>query len=211
MQEDLIPNNFKDDNKNTFEEADKKKFEFNFEEYKATIYTALFYLFGLFLGSYFYKIVPLESINNLIKPAEHSILSIFASNFCIYFSVFLIVMFLGFCLIGYPIVNIIPTVIGIATGVKCAYFFINYQVKGVGYALIMLIPFAAMFITIISYTIQISADLSKKLLKMTKKENTDDFNVKPSVKKYLLLALFIVITSLTEACLTNLLCSVVTI
>lgn len=207
MDEDLIINN---EFKKNEDEGDKK-FHFDFNEYKSMIYTALFYFFGLFLGSYFYKIAPFDSINELIKPEQHSILNLFISDFCIYFSIFVLVMFLGFCLIGYPIMNIIPTVIGIATGVKCAYFFINYQIKGVGYSLIMLIPFAAMFITIITYTIQISSDLSKSLNKLTKKENTDDFNVKPSVKKYLILALFIVITSLIEACLTNLLFSVVTI
>jgi len=207
MDEDLIINNEFEKSEN---QADKK-FNFDFNEYRSMIYTALFYFFGLFLGSYFYKIAPFESINELIKPEQHSILNLFISNFCVYFSIFVLVMFLGFCLIGYPIMNIIPTVIGIATGVKCAYFFINYQIKGVGYSLIMLIPFAAMFITIITYAIQISSDLSKRLIKLTKKENTDDFNVKPSVKKYLILALFIVITSLIEACLTNLLFSVVTI
>ncbi len=207
MDEDLIIDNDFEQNINK-DKVDKK---FNFNEYKSIIYTALFYILGLFLGSYFYKIASFESLNELIKPQEHSILNLFISNFCIYFTIFVLVMFLGFCLIGYPIMNIIPTVIGIATGVKCAYFFINYQIKGIGYSLIMLIPFAAMFITIIAYTIQISSNLSKKLIKLTKKENTDDFNVKPSVKKYLILALFIVITSLTEACLTNLLFTVVTI
>lgn len=208
MDENMI---ITEDEMNNEEAGEGRKFNFDFYEYKSIIYTSLFYLFGLFLGSYLYKITQFNSINELIKPRQYSILNLFISNFCIYFSLFLLVMFLGFCLIGYPIMNIIPTVIGFGIGVKCAYFFINYQTKGIGYSLIMLIPFAAMFVTVIAYTIQVSSELSKSLIKLTKKENTDDLQIKSSVKKYLISALFIAITSLLKACLTNLLFAVVTI
>ncbi|MCH5321760.1 MAG: stage II sporulation protein M [Eubacterium sp.] len=190
----------------------KEKPSFNFEEYKSIIYTALFYSFGLFIGAYFYKISSSETLDLLLKPEEQSVISLFISNFCIYFSLFVLVVFLGFCLIGYPIINIIPTVIGIVTGIKSAYLYINFSEKGIGYSLIMLIPYVALLLTVLAFTINLSSTLSKKLINITK--NTDEpieLDVKPYIRKYLVLALCIMITTLIEACLTSLLFTVVAI
>lgn len=199
-------------NQDDHESKEKKAFSFDFYEYKSVIYTALFYAFGLFIGSYFYKISATETLNELLRPQEHSLANLFISNFCIYFSLYVLVVFLGFCLIGYPIINIIPTVIGLVTGLKASYLFINYSVKGIGYSIIMLIPFAALFLTVIAFTINESTSLSKELILITK--NTDEhseLNLKPYIKKYLILALCILITSFVNACLTSLLFTVVTI
>ncbi|MDE6470505.1 MAG: hypothetical protein K2L19_05745 [Eubacterium sp.] len=198
----------KDDNNG----EEGKVFNFDFYEYKSVIYTALFYAFGLFIGSYFYKISATETLNELLRPQEHSLANLFISNFCIYFSLYVLVVFLGFCLIGYPIINIIPTVIGLVTGLRASYLFINYSVKGIGYSLIMLIPFAALFLTVIAFTINESTSLSKELISITKNTNEhNELNLKPYVKKYLILALCILITSFVNACLTSLLFTVVTI
>lgn len=194
------------------EKKEKKSFSFDFQEYKSVIYTAVFYAFGLFAGSYFYRIASTDTLNELLKPQQQSILSLFASDFCVYFSLYLIVVFLGFCLIGYPVVNIIPTVIGIVIGIKTAYLFINYSVKGIGYSVVMLVPYAALFLTVITFTIQISSNLSKELMSITKKsEENTQLNLKPYIKKYFILALCIGVTALIDAGLTNLLFTVVTI
>lgn len=194
------------------EKKEKKSFRFDFQEYKSVIYTAVFYAFGLFVGSYFYRIASTDTLNELLKPQQQSILSLFASDFCVYFSLYLIVVFLGFCLIGYPVVNIIPTVIGIVIGIKTAYLFINYSVKGIGYSVVMLVPYAALFLTVITFTIQISSNLSKVLMSITKKsEENTQLNLKPYIKKYFILALCIGVTALIDAGLTNLLFTVVTI
>lgn len=194
------------------EKKEKKSFSFDFQEYKSVIYTAVFYAFGLFVGSYFYRIASTDTLNELLKPQQQSILSLFASDFCVYFSLYLIVVFLGFCLIGYPVVNIIPTVIGIVIGIKTAYLFINYSLKGIGYSVVMLVPYAALFLTVITFTIQISSNLSKELMSITKKsEENTQLNLKPYIKKYFILALCIAVTALIDAGLTNLLFTVVTI
>lgn len=199
---------FENDNKKVKE----KKTSFDFKEYKAIIYTALFYAFGLFIGAYFYKTASNETLNSLLKPQGQSILSLFISNFCIYFSLFVIVVFLGFCLIGYPIINIIPTVIGIVTGIKSSYLYLNYSVKGIGYSLVMLVPYIAMLLTVLAFTIKLSSQLSKQLISITKNNDEPaEFNIKPYIKKYLLLALCIAATALIEASLTALLFTVVTI
>lgn len=193
-------------------DTEKVNYAVLFEKYKPIIYTALFYSFGLFIGAYFYKTASNETLDELLKPESRTVLSLFISDFCVYFSLFMLVVFLGFCLIGYPIINIIPMVIGIVTGIRTAFLYINYSVKGVGYSLVMLVPYAALFLTVISFTIKLSAELSKQIVGITKNasENTE-FSLKPYIKKYLLLALCIAVTALIDAGLTSLLFTVVTI
>lgn len=197
---------------NNYTDDQKKEIGELFKEYKSIIYTVLFYIFGLFIGSYFYKAASTELLDSLLKPENQSLINLFISNFCIYFSLFLLVVFLGFCLIGYPIINIIPTVIGFVTGIRAAFFFINYSVKGIGYALVMLVPFVALFLTVIAFTINLSTSLSKQLISLTR--NSDEhteLSLKPYIKKYLIFALCIALTSLIDASLTSLLFTIVTI
>ncbi len=192
---------------------DKKlKINFDFLESRAMLYAAIFYCCGLFLGSNFYKIVQSEGLNKLLKPENESLLNLFCENLCIYMAVFLIVVFLGFCLIGYPLINIIPAVIGIIYGMKIAYFYINYSTKGVGYSIIMLVPFAALFLTVIGYSIDISAKMSKKLIDITKNGlNGEKYDIKPYLKNFLILGVLIIIISFASAGMTTLLTGVVTI
>ncbi len=195
-----------------FNEKEKKEITFDFAKNKAVIYSALFYSFGLFIGAYLYKITQFESINKLLKPEESEFLNLLLTNFCLYFSIFVIAVFLGFCLIGYPIINIIPTVIGLTVGIRIAYFYLNYSVKGIGYSIIMLIPFAALFLTVIAFTIQISAELSKKLVSLSRGEkDSEEFEIKKYIKSYLLFALLVILTAVLNSALSCLLFSVVTI
>lgn len=194
----------------------KKKKEFNalelFMQNKSLIYTCIFYSFGLFLGSYFYKISSSDTLNNLLKPQNESTLVLFISYFCVYFIFFAVTVFLGFCLIGYPIINLIPVLIGIITGIEAAYLFINYSTKGVGYAIIMVLPYTSLFMTVTAFTAALSTKLSKQLGNIAKSsESNKSLIIKPYISKYLLLALCVAITALIQAMLTNLLYSVVTI
>lgn len=208
--EEISFDDFEESAQSLAEISEKKPFKLEFKDIKSEIYTMLFYSFGLFVGSYLYKIAQSDTLNSIIKPENETFVNLFISNFCLYFSVFLLVVFLGFCLIGYPIINIIPSVIGIFSGVKMGYFLINYSVKGISYSLIMIIPHIALFLTAIAYTIKISTDLSKSLMDITK-NNEKEFNVKSYIKKYLIMALCIILTALIDAGLSCLLFSVVTI
>lgn len=193
-------------------ENEVKKFDFDFNKYKAIIYSFLFYTLGLVLGSYFYKITSGKAIENLVKPKEHSLIYLFSSNVCVYFALFFVVAFLGFCLIGYPFTNIVPMLLGIETGLKCGYFLINYSIKGLGYILIMIVPFIALFLTILSFTIKLSTDLSKSLIEIAKNNtNSNSLDVKPYLKKYLLLGLSIIVTAFADAGITTILFSIVSL
>ncbi|MCD7797574.1 MAG: hypothetical protein LUG95_08315 [Clostridiales bacterium] len=97
---------------------------------------------------------------------------------------FLIIIFLGFSLAGYIVMNIIPVFIGFEYGLKIAYYLVNYSGKGTVYSVLMIIPSVAIFVTIIIYTLCISADMSKNLVKITKQEGGVTFEIKPYLKKY---------------------------
>lgn len=193
------------------EEDKKEKFSFNFSEYKFAFYTGLFYVFGLFAGSYFYKLAGGEKLSSILEINDDTFLNLFITNFCLYFSIFLITTFLGFCLIGKPVIYIIPVFIGIGVGMRLAYYFINYQTKGVGYTLIMMLPYIALFITIISYTIDTGTMLSSNLLRLTKGEGQEKLELTPYLKRYLIYSLIIIFITLADCAMTKLLFSVVTI
>ena len=141
----------------------EEKNSFDFSENKFIFYCGLFYAVGLFIGAYFYKIAQSDKLNELVIIKDNTFSNLMFSNFCAYFSLFLITAFLGFCLISAPLINIVPIFIGIATGSRLSYYFVNYDAKGVGYSLIMIVPYIALLITTIAYTMKVSVELSTKI------------------------------------------------
>ena len=190
---------------------DKPKSNFDFNENKFILYCGLFYAVGLFIGSYFYKIAQSEKLNELVMIKDNSFANLIFSNFCVYFSLFLITAFLGFCLISAPLINIVPIFIGIASGIRLSYYFVNYAAKGVGYSLIMIVPYIALLITTIAYTMKVSVELSSKIRNLVKGESKEPFEINPYLKKYIVLAAAIIAVSVIDSGLTKLLFSIVTI
>lgn len=189
----------------------EEKHIFDFSENKFIFYCGLFYAVGLFIGSYFYKLAQSDKLNELVMIKDNSFANLMLSNFCAYFSLFLITAFLGFCLISTPLINIVPIFVGVATGSRLSYYFVNYDAKGVGYSLIMIVPYIALLITTIAYTMKVSVELSAKIRNLVKGESKDPFEINPYLKKYLLLAVAIIAVSVIDSGLTKLLFSVVTI
>lgn len=77
---------------------EKSKKTFCFSENKFIFYCGLFYAVGLFIGSYFYKIAQSDKLNELVIIKDNTFSNLMFSNFCVYFSLFLITAFLGFVL-----------------------------------------------------------------------------------------------------------------
>lgn len=184
---------------------------FDFSDNRFIFYCGLFYAVGLFLGSFFYKLAQSDKLNELVMIRDNSFPNLILSNFCVYFSLFLITAFLGFCLISTPLINIVPLFIGAATGGRLSYYFINYSAKGVGYSLIMIVPYIALLITTIAYTMKVSVELSSKIRNLVKGNSKEPFEINPYLKKYLLLAVAIIAVTVIDSGLTKLLFSVVTI
>ena len=105
---------------------------------KTVIYSIVFYACSLAIGTVLYRLLQSSALDSVLKPSNANFSKLFSQNICNYLSLFLITVFLAFCLIGYGLINIIPCVIGIQVGMKAAYFYINYQAKGVGYTILMI-------------------------------------------------------------------------
>lgn len=193
------------------DEFRKLKIDFDFENDKQLIYSVLFYICGIMVGTSFYKAVTSETLDKILMPKNSTFINLFLSDVCLYLALFLIIVFLGLCLIGYPLINIIPAFLGIEYGMKMAYFLVNYSAKGLGYAVLMVVPFSAAYVTIISYTLRISSKMSKNLIEVTKEGSTSEFNLKPYVKQYAVIGAVIIIMSLISAGVTTLFFGVVTI
>lgn len=194
-----------------FIKAEKKtNYKELFEKYKASMITAIYYSLGLFVGAYIYKTNQSDIINKAIRIDDNTLLQLMLTNVLIYFIIFLVVMFLGFCLIGNHIINIVPAIIGIITGAKIAFYFINYNVKGIGYAMVIIIPYSALFISILSLLIETSSSLSKTLLDSAKNQDRI-FMAKPYLKRYLILGLCVIAAAIINSIMTYLMMNIVTI
>lgn len=166
-----------------FEIVNKKEFDIKafFLDNKETIYSLLFYLFGLILGSYFYSIAKSETINTILTEAIESFTIALIANLMLYLSVYLIIVLMGFSLIGFSIVNAIPVLLGMFYGMKCACYYSLYSGKGIGYIMLLIAPIASLFLSLVIYSIGYNSSLSKMIFSSVKNEKNRgiSFEVKP--------------------------------
>lgn len=104
-------------------------------------------------------------------------------------------------MVGFPVINIVSSFIGVYAGVNIAYYYINYSIKGFGYNLLMIAPFICSFFTVIVYAISLSYDLSKKIYNLTtaKSDKQEKIAYKAYLKKYALYAIALIIVALINA------------
>lgn len=198
---------------NLEDSEDEKKIDFEkiIIDNKTIIYSTVLYSCALVIGSVIYRLLQSNSFDKLFQSKNTTVSQLFCENICNYMSLFLITVFLAFCLIGYGIVNIIPFILGLQTGISTAYYYMNFQTKGVGYAIILIAPFSALFLTILMFTIKTSSNVSKEIVSITKKESVSKIDFKPSIKEFLIYGLAIIICSGVSAVLETLLKSIITI
>lgn len=194
------------------DEADTKiKINFNFSENKFIYYFALFYSFGLFIGSYFYKIAKTDELNNIISLKDSSFANLFLENLLYSMIIFLFVVFLGFNIIGNFLTNIFPLIAGTALGIRLGYYYTNFNVNGVGYSLLMIIPYAVVFLTVLAFTLKVSNELSDEIKSRIKGESCELYSHKPYLIKYSLLGIIVILSSFIQAGVIKLFYNVVTI
>lgn len=167
--------------------TDKKDIFTLFSENKTYIYSILFYIAGLLAGSFIYKNCKNEVLDKILNSPNEEFIQLLFNNLSIYMLIFAVSVLLGVCLVGFPVINIIPFIIGFEAGMKIAYFYISYGVKGIGYSLLMVAPYVCLFLTVIVYSVSMSYDLSKKIYNMTVKKSdmSEEFSYKTYLKKYL--------------------------
>ncbi len=202
-------------NENKKEKKDPKKSIYDIiSENKTVIYSIIFFAAGLLCGALIYKKCRTEALDEMIKSAvSNEFLNLFINNLGFYFFVFALTVLLGICLIGFPLINIVPFLIGFQAGLEIAYYYLNYSVKGFGYSLLMIAPFICTFLTVIMYTISLSSDLSRKIYNITlnKDIGCEKINYKSYMKKYALYALLIVVVALINSGVTSALSGIISI
>lgn len=183
---------------------------------KQYIYSILILSAGLLLGVILFKYSNEsfhKAVAELFKIGETSFTNGLINHFCLYFSVYVTTVLLGLCLIGFPVLSIIPIIVGFELGIKLSFFFTAYSVKGIGYSVLMIIPEASAFITILLFTISKSNSLSKNIFStISKKEGTtEDIVLKSYLKSFLLYGLIITLISLINSTCSYFLSSIISI
>lgn len=193
---------------------EKKSLYEIFMEYKTVIYSSVFFAAGLLCGALLYKNCRTDALDEIIKTAAgNDFLNLFINNLGFYFLVFALTVLLGICLVGFPIINAVPLIIGVQAGLEIAYYYLNFGFKGFGYCILMIAPFVSSFLTVIVYTVSLSSELSRKIYDLTigKKDTAEKIEYKKYMKKYLLYALMIVIVALVNSGITAALSGIITI
>ncbi len=193
---------------------EKKSLYEIFTEYKTVIYSSVFFAAGLLCGALLYKNCRTDALDEIIKTAAgNDFLNLFINNLGFYFLVFALTVLLGICLVGFPIINAVPLIIGVQAGLEIAYYYLNFGFKGFGYCILMIAPFVSSFLTVIVYTVSLSSELSRKIYDLTigKKDTAEKIEYKKYMKKYLLYALMIVIVALVNSGITAALSGIIAI
>lgn len=193
---------------------EKKSLYEIFTEYKTVIYSSVFFAAGLLCGALLYKNCRTDALDEIIKTAAgNDFLNLFINNLGFYFLVFALTVLLGICLVGFPIINAVPLIIGVQAGLEIAYYYLNFGFKGFGYCILMIAPFVSSFLSVIVYTVSLSSELSRKIYDLTigKKDTAEKIEYKKYMKKYLLYALMIVIVALVNSGITAALSGIITI
>lgn len=193
---------------------EKKSLYEIFTEYKTVIYSSVFFAAGLLCGALLYKNCRTDALDEIIKTAAgNDFLNLFINNLGFYFLVFALTVLLGICLVGFPIINAVPLIIGVQAGLEIAYYYLNFGFKGFGYCILMIAPFVSSFLTVIVYTVSLSSELSRKIYDLTigKKDTAEKIEYKKYMKKYLLYAIMIIIVALVNSGITAALSGIITI
>lgn len=186
-----------------FQIVNKKKLDINdfFDCFRENIYSLLFYTFGLALGAYLYNAAENDSIKQLLTVTADSFYVELIANLMLYLSIWLLLVLLGFSLIGFSIMNMIPLFAGLYYGLKSACYFLVYNGKGIGYIALVIAPISALFLVLIIYSISYNSKLSKSIL-LTIRDREKDFtiSVKPLILQIIIqLVLFLLLSLINSA------------
>lgn len=163
----------------------KESFDFDdfIEKNKEYIFLLLIYVAGLLAGSLLFKSLNLSKyssyVSDFLTVKGDSLLSVAVDRLSVYLIIYVFTILLGLCIIGFPIINLVPLLCGFEVAIKIAFYYNLYSLKGIGYSLLMIAPEAAAFMVILFFTISSSKELSKNIF---------DISVQKNSKKQIVLA-----------------------
>lgn len=163
----------------------KESFDFDdfLEKNKEYIILLLIYVAGLLAGSLLFKSLDLSKyssyVSDFLTVKGDSLLSVAVDRLSVYLIIYVLTILLGLCIIGFPIINLVPLLCGFEVAIKIAFYYNLYSLKGIGYSLLMIAPEATAFMVILFFTISASKELSKNIF---------DISVQKNSKKQIVLA-----------------------
>lgn len=139
------------------------------EENKHYITITAIYILGLLVGTIVYKNLDTASINELLEKTaavtNDSFIAVLTQKLITYLSIYLFTIVFGLSVIGYPFINIIPFLCGFEAAVKLSYYYTSYNVKGVGYSLLLNAPEISLYIVVIIFAVKKAGELSRKIFR----------------------------------------------
>lgn len=183
---------------------------------KTVIYAILLYLAGLFAGTVIYKTADYKLtqavIENIFSSDVKSFLNLFLNKLSIYISIYSSAVLLGMCLIGFPLIYLIPVLTGLIISFKIAYYYSSFGIKGVGYSLLLIIPESAALQCVMTFTICRAVELSKLIYSSTVKKTdmTKDNELKSYLKVFIIYFGLTALTALINTSVQYLLSGLIT-
>lgn len=186
------------------------------EENKHYIIITVIYILGLIAGTLIYKNLDTDALNKtlekLLLSKDNTFLSIFVQKIITYFCVYIFTVVFALSVIGYPAVNIIPFLCGFEIAVKLSYYYTLYNVKGLGYSLLLNAPEISAFMLIIIFTVNQAGELSKKIFCSTfMKEQSEINNASHYLKIFCIYILEIICVATVNSLVEYLLSSIITL
>lgn len=186
------------------------------EENASFIYSTLFYIAGLLAGSLLFKTLGLAKYDEIFKAFllenADKFLSVFLEKLAIYLIIYVVTILIGLCIIGFPIINIIPLLCGFEIALKLCYYYNLYNSKGIGYSLLMIVPQAAAFITVLFFTIEQAKLFSKTIFDAaTNKINSSELVLTSYLKSFLINAVIVLVITSINSLLIYLFNSIISI
>lgn len=186
------------------------------EENKHYIIITVIYILGLIAGTLIYKNLDTDALNKtlekLLLSKDNTFLSIFVQKIITYFCVYIFTVVFALSVIGYPAVNIIPFLCGFEIAVKLSYYYTLYNVKGLGYSLLLNAPEISAFMLIIIFTVNQAGELSKKIFRSTfMKEQNEINNASHYLKIFCIYILEIICVATVNSLVEYLLSSIITL
>lgn len=186
------------------------------EENKHYIIITVIYILGLIAGTLIYKNLDTDALNKtlekLLLSKDNTFLSIFIQKIITYLCIYIFTVVFALSVIGYPAINIIPFLCGFEIAVKLSYYYILYNVKGLGYSLLLNAPEISAFMLIIIFTVNQAGELSKKIFRSTfMKEQSEINNASHYLKIFCIYILEIICVATVNSLVEYLLSSIITL
>ena len=186
------------------------------EENKHYILITAIYILGLIAGTLIYKNLDTDALNKTLEKIlisnDNTFLSIFVQKIITYLCVYILAVVFALSVIGYPVVNIIPFLCGFEIAVKLSYYYTLYNVKGLGYSLLLNAPEISAFMLIMIFTVNQAGELSKKIFRSTfMKESSVINNASYYLKKFCVYVLEIICVATVNSLIEFLLSSIITL